>query len=89
MEDTAIQALLSSLSRQHPSGGKVVERSAVLAAGSDFPQVLAWISDHGGLAEMAAAPAAQGGLHGSQVRRGNTTSQRAPLRYVLGAGVLD
>jgi hypothetical protein len=89
MEEDAIRALICRLARPHPSGGKTIERAALLAAGADFPQVLAWIADHDGRPETAAPAAIRGGgLHGTRVRDGAQTGERPPLRYVLEAEVL-
>ncbi len=90
MDEDAIRALLLRLARPHPSGGKAIERAALLAAGGDFPQVMAWIADHDGQPE-AVVPAAVGGggLHGSRMRSSGGGGQRSPLRYVLRAGVLN
>jgi hypothetical protein len=91
MDDDEIRALLTRLARTHPSGGQAVERAALFAAGPDFPQVLAWITDHGGRPEAleAAAPAAGGGgLHGSRVSSRGSARGTTTLRYVLDAGVL-
>jgi len=40
MDDLEINALVTRLSRPHPSGGVVIERAAILAAGADFPAVM-------------------------------------------------
>ncbi len=88
MDEAAIQALLTTLARAHPSGGKVVERAAVMAAGSDSPQVLAWISDHGGRPEMAVRTSSAGGLHGSRFTTASAGGEQTPLRYVFEASVL-
>jgi hypothetical protein len=89
MDEDAIRALLSRLARPHPSGGQAIERAALLAAGGDFPQVMAWIDDHDGLPEAAVRAAARGGgLHGSRMSGGGANGQQTPLRYVLRAGVL-
>src|ERR1700723_1766481 len=50
-----IRDLLTRLARPHPSGGKVIERAAILAEGGDFPEVIEWIIDHEGAPEAAAA----------------------------------
>lgn len=90
MDDDEIKALLSRLARPHPSGGKVVERAALVAAGPDFPQVLAWITDHDGQPEaLKAAVAGGGGVHGARIGSRGSGNQTAPLRYVLNAGVLS
>lgn len=89
MDDPAIRALVSRLARPHPSGGEVVERAALLAAGADFPQVIAWITDHDGQPERTADPTATLGLHGTRIAGGGEPSQRAPQRYVLPSGSLS
>jgi hypothetical protein len=88
MDDDQIRALVLRLARSHPSGGHAVERAALLAAGPDFPQVLAWITDHDGRAESATAAPVGGGLHGSRVSSRSSAPGTTPLRYVLDAGVL-
>jgi hypothetical protein len=88
MEDTAIRDLLTRLARPHPSGGKVIERAAILAEGGDFPEVIEWIIDHEGAPEAAAASAPSGGLHGSRNVQPLRTEQRRALRYVLPADAL-
>lgn len=88
MDDEAIRALLSRLARPHPSGGQAIERAALLAAGADFSQVIAWIDAHEGRPEAVEAATVGGGLHGSRIGGRGTGGQQAPLRYVLGAGVL-
>jgi hypothetical protein len=88
MDDDEIRALLVRLARSHPSGGHAVERAALLAAGPDFPQVLAWITDHDGQPEAISAAPPGGGLHGSRVSNRSSARGTTPLRYVLDAGVL-
>ncbi len=88
MDDDTIRALLSRLARPHPSGGQAIERAALLAAGADFSQVIAWIDAHDGHPETVVAAAVGGGLHGSRIGGRGTSEQQAPLRYVLGEGVL-
>jgi hypothetical protein len=89
MDEAAIRALLSRLARPHPSGGKTIERAALLAAGADFPQVMAWIDEHHGQPETTTPTAVGGGLHGSRMSGGGVqVPQRTPQRYVLEAGVL-
>ena len=69
MEDEAICALVTRLARTHPSGGAVIERAAILAAGADSAAVLAWIAAHDGHPEAQEAPAVagRGGLHGGRL----------------------
>jgi hypothetical protein len=80
MDDAAIRALLARLARPHASGGQVIERSAILAEGADFPEVLAWITAHAGTPETMVAQPSAGGLHGPRVTE---AAHRAPNRYVL------
>lgn len=88
VRDAEIQALVKRLARPHSSGGDVVERAALLAAGSDFPAVMAWIGDHAGVAETMVAEPPRRGLHGPLVGLSGTAEQRTPLRFVLPAGTL-
>ena len=87
MDDEAMRATVMRLSRPHPSGGRVIERAAVVAAGPGAAKILTWVAEHGE-AESLAPPAAAQGLHGT---RGATpgSDQRRPLRYVLPAEVLS
>jgi hypothetical protein len=87
VDDDAIRALVTSLSRPHRSGGDVVERAAILAAGSDSSAVVAWIVAHDGAPEVAAEPASAG-LYGSRLGDGARSGPRQPLRYVLPPGTL-
>jgi hypothetical protein len=86
--DAEIHALVKRLARPHPSGGVVVERAALLASGSDFAAVMAWIADHAGVAEAIAAEAPRRGLHGPRLGLSGGTEQRTPLRFVLPAAAL-
>ena len=88
MDDDEIKTLLSRLARPHPSGGQVVERAALVAAGPDFPQVLAWITDHDGQPEALKEATVGGGVHGARIGTRGSGNQTAPLRYVLRSGVL-
>jgi hypothetical protein len=88
MDDDGMRALLSGLARPHPSGGKAIERAALLAAGADAREVIAWIVEHDGAPEGPAATATGAGLHGSRTSSvGIGRSQ--PLRYVLAPGVIN
>jgi hypothetical protein len=51
MDDDAIRTLLRRLGRRDAGGGLAIERSAVLAEGSDCAEIEAWIVAHGGVAE--------------------------------------
>lgn len=85
MDDEAIRTLITRLSRPHPSGGRVIERAAILAAGQDSRAVLAWITAHDGEPEAVAPVAARGGLHRVQV----ADTAPAPRRYILPAAALS
>jgi hypothetical protein len=87
--DDEIRALLSRLSRRHPSGGMVIERAAIVAEGADSAAVVAWILDHAGRPEEASDTSASRGLHSPRVSGPIGPAPRAPARYVLPAGTLD
>jgi hypothetical protein len=87
MDDAAIRDLVIRLSRPHRSGGKVIERAAILAEGAAAAGVVDWILSRSGEPETAVAGRA-GGLHGGRLA-GEGRSSAAPLRYVLPAGALD
>jgi hypothetical protein len=88
MDDDAIRALVRRLARPHPSGGDVIERSVILAEGSDFTEVIEWITAHAGAPEATAAGVPRRGLHGPRLTGGDGAEPRTPLRYVLPAGAL-
>jgi hypothetical protein len=87
-DDEEIRALVTRLSRRHPSGGTVIERAAIVAEGADAAGVVAWILDHAGEPEAAAAVSSTRGLHSPRVSGPAEPAPRAPARYVLPAGVL-
>jgi hypothetical protein len=87
-EDDTIRALLKRLARPDGAGGEVLERAALLAEGSEFPAIMAWITDHAGIPETAAAAAPGQGLHGSRMNSGGGAGALPPRRYVLPAGTL-
>src|SRR3712207_5341998 len=78
-DDAALGAIVARLARKHRSGGRVVERSALLAEGADFAALLAWIEAHDGVPEDVAAPTRTGGLFGD--RHGRPPPR--PLRFLL------
>jgi hypothetical protein len=87
MEDDEIRSLVARLARPHrASGGTVIERAAILAAGADCDAVLSWIAEHDGEPEAAAPVAVAGGLHGA---RGGSERVAPPSRYLLPPGSLD
>ncbi len=88
MDDSEIRAVVKRLSRPHSSGGEVVERAAILAAGGDFQAIMAWITAHHGYAEAVAPPTPKGGLHGSRLAFGDAGDIPPPSRFVLPAGAL-
>ena len=85
IDDGEISALVARLARPHPSGGVVIERAAILAAGTDLRAVTDWIVAHGGQPETLSTARA-GGLHGSRLNERGTTESRTPLRFVLPPG---
>jgi hypothetical protein len=85
--DTAIHELVVRLSRPHASGGRVIERAAILAAGARSGEVIDWILERAGHGESA-GPGLSGGLHGGRLA-GTGRSDGPPLRYILPAGALD
>ncbi len=88
ISDAEICALVKRLARPHPSGGDVVERAALLASGSDFTAVMAWVTAHAGEAETIAPATARRGLHGPRVGLSGGSDSQTPLRFVLPAGSL-
>jgi hypothetical protein len=87
--DEEIRALLSRLSRRHPSGGTVIERAAIVAEGADSAEVVAWILEHSGEPEAVADTASNRGLHSPRLSGPIGSAPRAPARYVLPAGALN
>jgi hypothetical protein len=85
--EEAIRRTVTRLSRPHRSGGVVIERAAILAAGRDSTAILEWITAHAGEPEVAPPATPRGGLHGSGFG-GGVTAPRGPARYVLPAGAL-
>ncbi len=83
MDDQEIRILLSRLARPHASGGRVVERAAILAEGAEFPAILAWINAHAGEPEAAVRAGSGGGLHSARMNHPTATDGRPPQRYVL------
>jgi hypothetical protein len=88
VDDLEINDLVTRLSRPHRSGGVVIERAAILAAGADFPAVMEWIAARAGKPDVAAAAPRGRGLHGSRFDDASAGMSRAPLRYILPAGAL-
>jgi hypothetical protein len=89
MDDDAIRSLVARLARAHPSGGTVIERAAIMAAGGDSDAIATWIAAHGGQPEAAVETTTRHGLHGARVHTSGGAAPRAPSRFVLPAGALD
>lgn len=80
-DDAALLAVVSRLARPHRSGGRVVERAALMADGTDFAALLGWIEAHDGVPEEpppSASEARGSGLFGDR-------RLHQPLRFVLPA----
>jgi hypothetical protein len=89
MDDQAIRSVVTRLSRQHPSGGQVIERAAVLAEGAESGAIIDWITSHDGLPESRAGVAPARGLHQGKLDASRGTSSATPRRYVLPPGALS
>jgi hypothetical protein len=90
VDEEEIKGVIARLGRPHASGGLVIGRAAILAEGTDFAAIEAWIIDHGGTPQTPPQSAARGGLHGSQrlLDAGRQAPPQAP-QYLLPAGALD
>jgi hypothetical protein len=86
VDDDAIRGLVARLSRPHRTGGRVIERASLLAEGSDFGAVIAWIEAHGGEPEAPVVRRSSGGLHNSRL---TAPADPTPLRFILPAGALS
>lgn len=78
-DDDPIRSEALRLSRPHPSGGRVIERAAILAAGADARAIMTWVTAHGEAEELLPLAGGQG-LHGARTAAADT---RRPLRYVF------
>jgi hypothetical protein len=87
MDDAAIRDIVVRLSRPHPSGGKVIERAAIVAEGDSAAEVVDWIIGRAGQGEATSPPRA-GGLHGARLAD-SARNDGTPLRYILPAGALE
>jgi hypothetical protein len=88
MDEGAIRSVVRRLSRQHPSGGRVIERAAVVAEGIDSGAILAWIAAHDGQPEARSPAKRSGGLHRARMTGDDRASTSPPQRYVLPAAAL-
>ena len=89
MDDDAIRSLVTRLARAHSSGGSVIERAAIVAAGADAEAVMTWIVAHGGKPEATEQTATRRGLHGSRLHDSGASAPRTASRFVLPARALD
>jgi hypothetical protein len=87
VNEQEITTLIKNLSRPHPSGGVVIERAAILAAGGDSPEIINWIITHSGVPETPTARSR--GLHGSRLNAGGDRVSSHPTRFVLPANTFD
>ena len=88
MNDTEITELVARLGRPHRSGGTVIERAAIQAAGADYPAVIDWILTHSGEPETAVTSTKSRGLHGTRISSGGEQGSGKALRWVLPASAL-
>jgi hypothetical protein len=65
----------------------VIERSVILAEGADTPAILAWITDHDGVADSTTADPSSGGLHGVRTTMGAASGPAR--RFVLPARAFE
>lgn len=90
VKEREIRALVARLGRPHASGGTVIERAALLAAGAGLDVTIAWVIAHGGEPEPSGEPTPRGGLYGSRSDgAGPAAGFRTPRRFVLPAGALE
>jgi hypothetical protein len=83
MDEDAIRAVVTRLSREHPSGGRVIERAAVVAEGADSRTILDWITSHDGKPEDPPAGPSARGLHRGRLDGSRSAIASTPRRYLL------
>ena len=83
-----VRAIVTRLSRPHPSGGVVIEHAAILAEGADATAIVEWIIAHAGQPEAAVPRPPTRGLHGTRMSGGPVAPSDRARRYVLPAGAL-
>jgi hypothetical protein len=91
--DEDISTLVARLSRKHRSGGRVIERAAIMAEGGNSAAILAWLADNDWRPEEDATVSKDRdgmGLHGMrrEADRGRAQTQ-APRRYISPAPADD
>lgn len=84
-----VRAAVIRLSRPHPSGGRTIERAAIMASGSQSRAILAWIDAHAAEAEARVPVAAGRGLHSARLSQRAGADTREPLRYLLPPAALS
>ena len=89
MEEPEIRTLVKRLARPHPSGGTVVEGTAVRAEGSDFDAVEAWMLARGAQPEQEGPQTEARGLYASRFADADAQRNLSTPRYVLPPGALD
>jgi hypothetical protein len=89
IDDETIRKLLIRLSRQDRSGGRVIERAAILAEGADSESIFAWILAHDGQPEALGPDTVRGGLHGTRLNGRGVMNASPPRRSVLPPDVLS
>jgi len=89
MADEAIGKLVERLSRPHDSGGRVIERSVILAEGASSGAILGWISDHDGVGDSTRVATRTQGLHGADRNRSAAPDGGPARRFVLPAAAFD
>jgi hypothetical protein len=84
IDEVAIDHIVRRLARPAPAGGHVIERAAVLAEGSNFAVIEAWILEHGGEPEAPGDTSSTiGGGHLFSGRTGRIRDEVVPVRYLL------
>jgi hypothetical protein len=91
--DEDISTLVARLSRKHRSGGRVIERAAIMAEGGNSAAILAWLAENDWKPEedVTVSKDRDGlGLHGMrrEAERGRA-QQQAPRRYISPAPADD
>ena len=86
--DDVVRAIVTRLSRPHPSGGVVIEHAAILAEGAGATAVVEWIIAHAGQPEAVESRGSTRGLHGTRMSGGGGAARHRARRYVLPAGAL-
>jgi len=89
IEEATIRAIVVRLARPSGSGAHIVERTALLAEGSDCAEIEAWILREGGEPYSAAAVPEGRGLYAERATARSAPASAAPARYVLPASALS